>query len=153
MSDRTRRSQVPGEDAHASALGRAIKVLRTDQGLDRAELAEASGLSYPYLSEIENGKKRPSSRALEGIAEALGMRPHELMASAESRMPVMSDSDAMVAGAPAPERRSWFRSTGPEPLYSMAAEPSARDELVALIDRLSPDDQRLLLDVVRRLTP
>jgi transcriptional regulator with XRE-family HTH domain len=152
MSDRTRRSQAPGEDAHAAALGRAIKVLRTDQGLDRAELAEASGLSYPYLSEIENGKKRPSSRALEGIAEALGMRPHELMASAESRMPVLADSDAVLAsGAPSSERRSWLR-TGAEPLMSMSAEREPRQELIDLLDHLSPDDVQRLLDLARRLS-
>ena len=40
------------------------------------------GLSYPYLSQIENGRKRPSSRALLAIAEALGTKPHELLTSA-----------------------------------------------------------------------
>jgi transcriptional regulator with XRE-family HTH domain len=150
MSDRTRRSQVPGEDAHAAALGRAIKVLRTDQGLDRAGLAEASGLSYPYLSEIENGKKRPSSRALEGIALALGMRPHELMASAESRMPQMFESEALAASAPEPERRSWFAGKA-QPLRMMSTERDQRQELVELLDHLSPDDVQRLLDLARRL--
>src|SRR5712692_9612075 len=45
------------------ALGRAIKVTRAEQGLERKELSRLSGVSYPYLSEIEKGKKRPSTEA------------------------------------------------------------------------------------------
>ena len=78
---------APGAEVHDvhfyEALGRAIKVLRTERGLNRRELAEDSEVSYPYLSEIENGKKRPSSRALLAISEALGVRPHEVLESAE----------------------------------------------------------------------
>jgi len=70
-------SDDPG---YYEALGRAIRVLRTERGLARKELAEAAGLSYPYLSEIETGRKRPSSKALFVIAEALGVRPSEVLA-------------------------------------------------------------------------
>ena len=78
------------------------------------------------------------------------MRPHELMASAESRMPQMFESDAMVTGAPASEHRSWFR-TGAEPVMSMSAERNPRQELLELLDHLSPDDVARLLDLARRL--
>ena len=54
----------PPEDSRfARALGRAIKVLRTLQGVDRKDLADSAGLSYSYLAEIENGKKSPSASA------------------------------------------------------------------------------------------
>ena len=66
-----------------SALGRAIKVTRTEQGVERKELARLSGLSYPYLSEIEKGKKRASTEALIPIAQALGLRQSELLERAE----------------------------------------------------------------------
>src|SRR5438067_3707439 len=100
------RSSSDALDVYSAALGRAIKVVRTEQGMDRTDLAEQSGLSYPYLSEIENGKKRPSSRSLEAIAEALGMRPHELMAAADSRM---SSVEAAVPMAMRAIRGpSWF---------------------------------------------
>src|SRR5262245_17533450 len=65
------------------ALGRAIKVVRAQRGLGRGRLAELAGLSYPYLSEVENGKKRPSSKALLSIAEALGLPASELLEIAE----------------------------------------------------------------------
>jgi transcriptional regulator with XRE-family HTH domain len=75
-------SATSGSDdpGYYEALGRAIRVLRTERGLERKDLAEAAGLSYPYLSEIETGRKRPSSKALFVIAEALGVRPSELLA-------------------------------------------------------------------------
>ncbi len=73
----------PGNPAYYEALGRAVRVLRTEQGLERKDLAERSGLSYAYLSEIETGKKRASSKALFAIAEALGLRPHEVLAVAD----------------------------------------------------------------------
>src|SRR2546429_6403748 len=62
-----------------AALGRAIRVTRTEQGLERKELARLAGLSYPYLSEIEKGKKRASTEALRPIARALGLKQSELL--------------------------------------------------------------------------
>lgn len=47
------------------------------------QLKERSGLSYPYISEIENGGKYPSQRAIQNIADALDMTPSELLARAE----------------------------------------------------------------------
>ncbi len=72
--------------AHPDArpgVGTAIKLRRTELGLGRRELAERAGLSYPYVSEIENGKKQGSQASLRAIAEALGLRPHELLAWGE----------------------------------------------------------------------
>src|SRR6202521_5555396 len=71
-----------GKDFY-EALGRAIKVTRTEQGLERKELARLSGLSYPYLSEIEKGKKRASTEAMRPIARALGLRQSQLVERAE----------------------------------------------------------------------
>jgi len=68
------------------ALGRTIQVLRTDQGLERKDLAARAGISYSYLAAIENGKKPPSSNVLFAIAAALGLRSHELLASTETRI-------------------------------------------------------------------
>jgi transcriptional regulator with XRE-family HTH domain len=77
----------PGRNEEmARALGHSIRVLRTDQGLNRKELAEASGVSYPYLSEIEAGKKEPSYKVLVAIGGVLGVSPSEFMAEAESRV-------------------------------------------------------------------
>src|SRR2546430_8388833 len=89
--------------AFYAALGRGIRVPRTEQGLERKELARLAGLSYPYLSEIEKGKKRASTEALLPIARALGLRQSELLERAERLLEHgLSRSDL----APTPRRRS-----------------------------------------------
>ena len=73
MGDREPGGQTVGREGEDprfyQALGRAVKVHRAQRGIERRDLAERSGVSYPYLSEIENGRKRPSSKALVAIAE------------------------------------------------------------------------------------
>ncbi|MEM6811455.1 MAG: helix-turn-helix transcriptional regulator [Pseudomonadota bacterium] len=48
-----------------------IKILRKYRGMTQASLADAAGISRPYLTEIETGKKDGSVRALKSIAGAL----------------------------------------------------------------------------------
>lgn len=52
-------------------LQRVIIIRRTMLGMSRKELAEAAGISYPYLSGIEVGDKDPSMSTLRGLATAL----------------------------------------------------------------------------------
>ena len=61
------------------ALGRAIKTARAERGIERKELAAATSLSYAYLSDIESGRRRPSSSAIFEISRALEMNPSDLM--------------------------------------------------------------------------
>ncbi|MCB1784152.1 MAG: helix-turn-helix transcriptional regulator [Alphaproteobacteria bacterium] len=48
-----------------------VKIIRKFRGMTQADLAKASGISRPYLTEIETGKKDGSVRALKALAEAL----------------------------------------------------------------------------------
>jgi transcriptional regulator with XRE-family HTH domain len=73
-----------GSTVDAVQLGRAIAAARTEQGLKRSQLALAAGVSYPYLSELENGTKHGSTRKIGQIADALGVTPSTLLARAES---------------------------------------------------------------------
>src|SRR2546427_7643833 len=100
-----------GKDFYA-ALGRAIRVTRTEQGLERKELARRSGLSYPYLSEIEKGKKRASTEALLPVAQALGLRQSELLERAErllERGLVRNATAVSRRRLPTPRRRALAR--------------------------------------------
>jgi DNA-binding XRE family transcriptional regulator len=49
----------------------AVKIIRKYRGLTQAELANEAGLSRPYLTEIETGKKNGSIKALTYIANIL----------------------------------------------------------------------------------
>jgi transcriptional regulator with XRE-family HTH domain len=101
--DERPRSKGRSYDARlAKALGRTIKVLRTDQGLDRKELARLAGISYSYLTEIENGAKPASNTILGPIAETLGLQLNELIAEAEARLQAEdAQGDLWDAGNPA----------------------------------------------------
>ena len=56
-----------------------IQKYRIAQGLTQENLAERVDLSVSYISEIENGKKRPSLKTLEKIATALDVSLVSLM--------------------------------------------------------------------------
>ena len=159
------RSRVPSTEdpAFYEALGRAIKVARTEQGLSRKELALRAEVSYPYVADIESGRGRPSSTALLQIAKALGMAPSELLARAEAfverflEASLAPDAPSVVAPASAAAPpSSWFRSdpvaAQPEALLADAAPPPAeREELHRLVDELPPRDLPLVLELARRL--
>jgi DNA-binding XRE family transcriptional regulator len=54
------------------ALGDQLRELRLDQGETLAETAARAGLSPQYLSEVERGRKEPSSEMIAALAGALG---------------------------------------------------------------------------------
>lgn len=53
-------------------LGRRLRALRQDRDETLAETAARAGLSPQYLSEIERGRKEPSSEMIAALAGALG---------------------------------------------------------------------------------
>jgi transcriptional regulator with XRE-family HTH domain len=53
-------------------LGQRLRVLRQDQRETLAETAGRAGISPQYLSEIERGRKEPSSEMIAALAGALG---------------------------------------------------------------------------------
>ena len=54
-------------------IGPAVRVRRKELGLTLKELAEKSGLSVAFISQIERGKTAPSIISLLQISEALGV--------------------------------------------------------------------------------
>src|ERR1700730_2222389 len=53
-------------------LGQRLRTLRLDQQETLAETAGRAGISPQYLSEIERGRKEPSSEMIAALAGALG---------------------------------------------------------------------------------
>jgi DNA-binding XRE family transcriptional regulator len=54
------------------ALGRRLRVLRLEQEETLSQTAGRAGISPQYLSEIERGRKEPSSEMIAALAGALG---------------------------------------------------------------------------------
>lgn len=152
----------------ADELGRTIRLLRIDRRIERRDLAEQVGISYSYLSAIENGSKTPSARLLYSIAQALGLRDDELLATVRERIAAPPATAAESTAAPPPAPMAASAPTAPAPQAGQAAttlrtilgrrgRPAGsgaserRRELVEIIERLDPDDADAVLDMARRL--
>jgi transcriptional regulator with XRE-family HTH domain len=62
-----------------TALGEVIRTKRLANGKTLRQLASKSFLALGYLSEVERGHKQASSAVIEGIANGLGVAPHDLV--------------------------------------------------------------------------
>ena len=77
---RSARSRIP---KRGLGLGAAVRRIRELHGIGQEVLAEKSGLSQGYLSQIESGSwTAVTEDALERIARALGVEPWVILAQA-----------------------------------------------------------------------
>ncbi|MEU3452085.1 helix-turn-helix transcriptional regulator [Micromonospora sp. NPDC006766] len=90
-------------------IGGVLRRIRLRQGRTLREVAQAAGVSLPYLSEVERGRKEASSEVLAAICRALGIHLSDLLEEArdelrqaERRAPVTSGPElARLERAPA----------------------------------------------------
>ena len=55
-----------------------LKFYRNKLNLTQEQLSELSGISSDYLSEIERGKRTPSFKRIDMIADSLGIESYKL---------------------------------------------------------------------------
>jgi antitoxin component HigA of HigAB toxin-antitoxin module len=67
--------RIPLAVVQATALGGAtpLRAWREHRGLTLQALADAAGLSKPYVSQIESGKRAGTAATLKKLASALGV--------------------------------------------------------------------------------
>lgn len=85
MSEISRIFPLPGsalEPLWREVLGSRLRALRTDRDETLAQTAERAGISPQYLSEVERGRKEPSSEMIAALAGSLGLTVADLMAGA-----------------------------------------------------------------------
>jgi transcriptional regulator with XRE-family HTH domain len=84
-----------------SELGEYIRAQREVTNLSVRRLAQAAGVSNPYLSQIERGLRRPSADILQQIAKALRISAENLYVRAgildPSSAPSASVTDAIAS--------------------------------------------------------
>ena len=78
-------------------LGRRLRALRTERWETLAQTSERAGISPQYLSEIERGRKEPSSEMIAALAGALGITVADLMAGAAADLRHDADIVALAA--------------------------------------------------------
>lgn len=107
------------DDSIGSTLGGMIRQQRELASLTMRQLSTMSGISNPYLSQIEHGLREPSQSVLREIAKSLGMDPDELTPEDDA-----ADVPAAIAadsGLTAAQRRALS-----EVYTSMIAATAAR---------------------------
>ncbi len=67
-------------------FGQILRELRTERGLSQEELGFESNYHRTYISQLERGQKNPSLKAIFRLAEALGVKPSEMVRSVENKM-------------------------------------------------------------------
>jgi transcriptional regulator with XRE-family HTH domain len=92
-------------------VGAAVRRRRRALELTLAVVAERSGLSVPFLSQVENDRARPSRSSLEKVADALRTTAVELLAAADPAcsVDVVRAEEAEAEPAPEPQVRSLVR--------------------------------------------
>ena len=75
---------IPSEVVDALIDGEnPVKVWREFRGLTQQQIADAAGISKPYLSQIETGKRKGSMDILSALAKALHVTLDEVVAREE----------------------------------------------------------------------
>lgn len=77
-------------------IGRVLRRRRLAQSRTLREVAAAAGVSLPYLSEVERGRKEVSSEILASICRALGLSLADLLAEVHGEL-VRSQPRAIAA--------------------------------------------------------
>ena len=84
-----------------SALGHRIRSFRMAQGISQVQLADSTGMSPRYLSEVEAGRRNISYERLEALARNLSVPLSELLsfeqpqARAEAMKEIVSALDSL----------------------------------------------------------
>ena len=103
-------------------IGTVLRRVRQHQGRTLREVAEAAGVSLPYLSEVERGTKEASSEVLAAICRALGLPMPDLLD--EVRRELLRDVPAPRAAMPgAPRSATPVGSRGVTSVGSRGVTP------------------------------
>lgn len=103
-------------------VGHVLRTTRTDQDRTLADVAVVAGISVQYLSEIERGRKEPSSEVLAAVAGALGLRLVDLAARIHRDLTARVRLD--LTGTAYVDLADARGAAGPGPLHDLAGPHS-----------------------------
>ncbi|MEU2880809.1 MULTISPECIES: helix-turn-helix domain-containing protein [unclassified Streptomyces] len=140
----------PDPSPEALAVGSVIRGHRRRLGVPMAELAARSGLSQPFLSQLERGLTTPSLASIYKIADALSLPPGIFLRPSSTSDTVAHEEDPQVIRVtegtgqfahvlipggqsdvmeayeqhftPGQGERGWFEHTGEDFIYVLEGE-------------------------------
>ena len=148
-------------------FGETVRRLRRQKKWSLGQLQEATGLSYSYLSRVENDSASPQADAVSKIAEALDGNLEELLELADCLPDVnlrrlMRRAEA--SGASLNRSAGAGASPPASPVGALVAElaiakglsaAEANDiaDAIELLVKLPPEKRGSFLDLIRMLEP
>lgn len=99
--------ECSAEDALYAAIGERVLGARKHLSLTQEDVAREVGLTRTSITNIEHGRQRIQVHTLYALAEALQVRPEDLLPSARSAVRVALDED-MPASLPS-TAREWVQ--------------------------------------------
>jgi transcriptional regulator with XRE-family HTH domain len=158
-------SRSPGDGSAKTGserLARLIRDRREQLGMSRQDLADATGVPYPTVAQIETAYRGVSPSRLGTIARALGLDPAQLYDVLASDTPPEASKAARPARSAARARpdSGWLpnpayappapAAADPAPPPAEAAPPAADvvEHVVALLSGLPPQER---LDALGRV--
>ncbi len=94
------------------AIGGTLRRTRTERRRTLREVSRRAKVSLGYLSEVERGRKEPSSELLAAICEALDIELHMLLTEAAESMAADSQVEALRRRGPIGLRHMDLRLAG-----------------------------------------
>ena len=70
----------------AQSLGNIIQKIREEKGISQEVCSGLAGIGRTHLSAIERGTRKPTLETFFKLAQALDMKPSELMAKIEENI-------------------------------------------------------------------
>lgn len=124
------------------SVGEQVREMREAQARTLEDVAEAVGISPPYLSRIENDRQLAARRTFQAIAGQLSERPDELVAERDKAelvsmgySPEAADIAVALEGLDADERRVCAKEIAqiltPARQQEDSADPPLEDRRVA----------------------
>jgi transcriptional regulator with XRE-family HTH domain len=118
---------------NVSSIGSFIRQQREQARISIRQLAQATGVSNPYLSQLERGLRKPSADILQQLAKGLRISAEALYAQAgmlEDRPEGTGVRDAVLADAELTEKQKQvlielYESFRKEPAAAVAGEAAA----------------------------
>ena len=75
------------------AIGKAIRIMRTQKGLSQKELAERAGVTPSFVSLVEGSRRSASLKVIDQLASAMGTSVEVLLWEAVELPPNLNDAD------------------------------------------------------------
>jgi transcriptional regulator with XRE-family HTH domain len=126
---------------NVDAIGSYIREQREQAKISLRQLAQAAGVSNPYLSQVERGLRRPSADILQQIAKGLRISAEALYVQAgilDDRPPAGGVNEAVLGDPELTERQKQMLLE----VYESFRKENSRESRTVLVGETVPEDEQ-----------